>query len=139
MIGLGTSFYTGSGRHNAKDLQQHPFLLSQGLDGAVNAQPSWSELCHCWLPCRSMNTCTSLYLHSIVHVDMQDRVVSVRCSESSGHLGPDLSLCGSNDPLTGTVQGSAGQACLQPRLSMVLGKAFIIQSCLADDTVHECG
>lgn len=58
-----------------------------GLDGAVNAQPSWSEPCCCWLPCQSMNTCICTVQYTKIHY----RVVSVRHYESKLHLGLGLS------------------------------------------------
>lgn len=114
----------------------HP--KGMGLDGAANAQLSWSELCRCWFPCRSMNTCISLTC-TLQYMQIYGRVVSVRRSESTLHLGPGLSWSGSNDPLTGPMHCSAGQACLQLCLSTPLGKVFIMLSCSADGIMDKCG
>lgn len=76
---------------------------------------------------------------TVQYTQIFDRVVSVGFSEGNLHLGSGLSLCGSDDPLTGTMHCSAGQTCLQLCLSSLPGKVFIMLSCLADGIQDKCG
>lgn len=97
LVDLGTSFYTGSGRHDATGLQQCPFLPSQGDGGwmelRMQSHPEQSSAI-----LGSMNICISWCLPS---VDIQySCVCKAWCNL---HSGPGLSCFGSNDPPAGTM------------------------------------